>query len=92
MARTDQNAAQADTSVESTWQQALQENFGDYAYSPDGGGINLGEDGTYTVMNGNLSAACAGNWDEVERKGLSKEEIPGALEALKIPATGWSCE
>lgn len=75
------------------WQEALAINNGDYAYSPEGGGINREGDGdTYTVMNGNAEAACAGKWDEVQRTGLSLEEIPAALEELNIPSTDWSYE
>lgn len=75
-----------------SWQEALEINHGDYAYSPDGGGINRKDDGTYTVMNGNIDAACAGHWQDVERKGLSEEEIPQALKELHMPETDWSYE
>jgi hypothetical protein len=81
-----------DTRVTSDWEAALHVNNGDYAYAPDGGMINHEVHGSYTVQNGNLQAACVGNWAEVERKGVSKEDIPGALQELNIPLTGWTYE
>lgn len=75
------------------WEEALKVNHYDFAYSPEGGGINReGDSNLYTVMNGNAAAACAGKWDKVQRTGLSLEEIPAALEELNIPATDWSFE
>lgn len=75
------------------WKEALEINNGDFAYAPDGGGINREGNGiTYTVMNGNLKSACAGDWNKVERTGLTEEQIPQALKELNIPATDWSYE
>jgi len=88
-----QNGSQDWENEPLNWEEALRINNGDFAYASDGGGINReGEGETYTVMNGNIEAACAGNWNEVERTGLSMEEIPGALEALNMSSNDWSYE
>jgi hypothetical protein len=82
-----------DCLVSMGWEEALKVNHYDFAYSPEGGGINReGEGETYTVMNGDAKAAEAGKWDQVQRTGLSLEEIPAALEALNIPSIDWSYE
>lgn len=75
------------------WEEALKINYYDFAYSPEGGEIRReGEGNLYTVANGNAEAACAGKWDQVERTGLSLEQIPQALQELNIPTTDWSYE
>lgn len=75
-----------------TWEAALDENNGDYAYASDGGMISREGDGTYTVRNGDLQAAIDGQWGDVERAGLNREEIPDALQALNMAPQGWSYE
>lgn len=65
-----------------TWQQALEINHGDYAYGPQGEMIRHEDDGTYTVITGDLD----------ERGRLDLEDIPGALQDLGVSAEGWSYE
>jgi hypothetical protein len=71
------------------WQTALDNNYGDYAYASDGGMIKREGDGNYSVTNGNIKAASAGRWHEVERKGLLREGIPGALKELGMSDVDW---
>jgi hypothetical protein len=74
------------------WQDALTMNNGDYAYAGDGGMLDRKDDGTYTALSGNINAACAGDWSNVERTGLAEEDIPDALAQLGMSEDGWSFE
>jgi hypothetical protein len=77
---------------EGDWQKAMTANDGDYAYHNTGGMISQERDGTYTVRSGDIQAASAGNWNDVECTGLAEEDIPTALVTLGMSADGWSYE
>ena len=75
-----------------TLDEALEVTYGTLAYSSSGGMVEKDEYGEYTVTNGNLAAATTGDWSDVQRKNVLRDDVPDAVNVLGMGSDTWSYE